>query len=96
MTIRITQTAVPVTTTSTPICTDNPGRVYLAWMVVGTADVTVSSGSAPAVVGSGFVYQASGASKQGASQEFPTGVPTNAFQAIAAATGSTILVWEGV
>lgn len=92
----ITQTSIDVTASSQQLIAANPDRKYLAWMVIGTADVTVSAGTSSAVMGAGLVYQSSGAIKQGASQEFPNGTPTNAFQIIAAATGSTVIVWEGV
>lgn len=91
----ITQTAVTVGTASSQLVAANANRKYLAWMVLGTADVTVRPGATSAVVGTGLVYQASGTGKQGASQEFPGGAPTNAFQCIAAAAGSTVIVWEG-
>jgi hypothetical protein len=91
----ITQTIVAVTATSTQLIAANANRKYLSWMVIGTADVTVTPGASAAVVGAGMMYQSSGANKQGASEEFPHGTPTNAFQCIAAATGSSIVVWEG-
>jgi hypothetical protein len=87
----ITQTIVPVTASSAQAIAANGARRYLAWMVVGTADVTVSVGSTAAVVGQGFVYPAAGANKH----EFPNGAPANTFQCIAAATGSSLIVWEG-
>lgn len=90
----ITQTTLAVTATSQTLIAANAARKYLAWMVVGTADVTISPAT-PAVVGVGMVYQSNGAGKQGGSEEFPA-PPTNAFYAIAAATGSTVIVWEGV
>lgn len=92
----VTQTLVAVTATSVQLVPANPLRKYLSWMVVGTADVTVAAGATAAVVGMGLVYQSSGVGNQGASQEFPSGAPVNAFQAIAAAAGSTMIVWEGV
>lgn len=91
----VTQTSVTVGTASTQLIAANPNRKYLAWMVIGTADVTVVPGAGPAVAGAGLVYQASGAGKQGASEEFPSGAPSNAFQCVAAAAGSTVIVWEG-
>lgn len=92
----ITQTSVTVTATSAQLAPANLARKFLAWMVIGTADVTVAAGTSAAVFGAGIIYQASGANKQGASEEFPNGAPTNAFQVIAAATGSVVIVWEGV
>jgi hypothetical protein len=92
----ITQTSVTVSTTSAQLIAANANRKYLSWMVIGTADVTIVPGATAAVAGAGLVYQASGAGKQGASEEFPNGAPSNAFQVIAAATGSTVIVWEGV
>ena len=94
-TYAITQSAVPMTGSSVSLVTVNAARRYLAWMVIGTADVTCVAGAGPAVTAIGFVYQASGAGKQGASQEFPHGSPTVAFQCIGAA-GSIIYVWEGI
>lgn len=92
----ITQTVVAVGTTSGQVVAANASRKYLAWMAVGTADVTVAAGTASVSVGAGMIYQASGANKQGASEEFPGGAPGNAFQCIAAAAGSNLIVWEGV
>jgi hypothetical protein len=92
----ITQTSVTVTATSAQLAPANLARKFLAWMVIGTADVTIAAGTPAAVFGAGIIYQASGANKQGASEEFPNGAPTNAFQVIAAATGSVVIVWEGV
>jgi hypothetical protein len=92
----ITQTSVTVTATSAQLAPANLARKFLAWMVIGTADVTVAAGTSVAVFGAGIIYQSSGANKQGASEEFPNGAPTNAFQVIAAATGSVVIVWEGV
>ncbi len=91
----LTQTAVAVGTTATPILAANPTRKYLAWMVVGPANVTCAPGAGGVAVGSGFVFTASGSNAQGAAQEFPHGAPTSAFQCIAAAAGSTVIVWEG-
>lgn len=92
----LTSTAITVTTTSAQLIAANSARKYLSWMVIGTSDVTVSPGATAAVAGAGIVYQSSGAGKQGASQEFPNGAPTNAFQVIGAAAGSIMYVWEGV
>lgn len=94
-TYSITQTVVTITATSQQLIAANSSRKYLSWMVIGTADVTITPGSAAAVVGAGQIFQSAGANRQGSSQEFP-GAPTNAFQAIAALTGSTVVVWEGV
>lgn len=91
----ITQTVVTVTVTSQALIAANSARKYLAWMTVGTQDVTIVPGVIAAVVGAGMVYQGSGVNKQGASQEFADKVPTSAFQVIAAAVGSKIVVWEG-
>jgi hypothetical protein len=91
----ITQTVVAVTGTSATLIAANASRKFLAWMVVGTQDVTVAAGTAAAVMGVGQVYQSGGANKQGASEEFPQGVPTNAFTCIAAGAGSSMVVWEG-
>jgi hypothetical protein len=92
----ITQTIFPVTATSQQLLAANTSRRYLSWMIIGTQDVTIVAGSGPAVVGQGIVYQAGGSGKQGASQEFPNGAPSNAFQCIASGTGSSVIVWEGV
>lgn len=92
----ITQTVVAVTAASAQVVAANAARRFLAWMVLGTADVTIAPGATAAVVGAGMVYQGSGANKQGASEEFPNGAPSNAFQCIAAAAGSNLIVWEGV
>jgi hypothetical protein len=92
----ITQTVVTVTATSAQLVAANLSRKFLAWMVIGIADATVAAGTSAAVVGNGVIYQSSGALKQGASEEFPNGAPTNAFQVIAATVGSVIIVWEGV
>jgi hypothetical protein len=93
--IAITQTTLAVTASSQTLIAANAARKYLAWMVIGTADVTVSPAS-PAVVSVGKVYQAAGAGLQGASEDFNGLAPTGAFYAIASATGSTVIVWEGV
>lgn len=93
---RITQTSVAVTATSQQVLPANPSRRYLQWMVVGTADVTVTAGADPAVVGQGIVYQSTGSGKQGASETFQGGAPITAFQCIAAASGSTLIIWEGM
>jgi hypothetical protein len=90
----LTQTVVTVTTSSQTLIAANASRKYLSWMVIGTADVTISPAT-PVVNGTGQMYQSNGATKQGASEEFPHGAPTNAFYVIAAATGSTVVVWEG-
>lgn len=90
------QTIVPVGTTSTQVIEASDHRRFLAWMVVGSADVTITPGSSPAVVGQGIVYQASGANKQGASEQFVDVVPINSFQCIADSTGSSLIVWEGL
>lgn len=90
----ITETQIPITASSQQIIGQNSNRKFLAWMVVGTADVTISAIN-PVVSGVGIVYKSSGTGKQGASEEFPDGAPSNAFYAIAAATGSTLIVWEG-
>lgn len=92
----ITETAVTVTATSALLIGANTSRRYLAWMVVGTATVTIVPGAGPAVAGVGFPYAGGGANQQGAAQEWPHGAPTNAFQCIAPATGSIVYVWEGV
>lgn len=92
----VVQSAVAVGAASTQIVPANPARKYLAWMVVGTANVTCTPGANAAVVGLGFVYTPGGASAQGASQEFPHGAPLSAFQCIAPAAGSSVIVWEGM
>lgn len=91
----ITQTVVAVTGVDQVLIAANAARKYLAWMVVGTADVTITAGAAAAVNGIGFVFQSNGAGKQGGSEEFPHGAPTNAFHVIAAGAGSSVYVWEG-
>jgi hypothetical protein len=92
----ITQTVVTLTAaTSTSLIVANASRKYLSFMVTGADDVTVVPGAGPAVAGAGLVYQAQATGKQGGSQEFPTGAPTNAFQAISTA-GSRVIVWEGI
>lgn len=91
----ITQTSVAVTASSQQLIGANAARKYLAWMVVGTQAVTIVPG-ATAVAGAGFVYSSGGTNLQGASQEWPHGAPTTAFNVIATATGSTVYVWEGV
>lgn len=92
----ITQTAVIVNEISKQLVAANPGRKYLAWMVVGASDITVVPGLTPAVAGLGLIYQTGGVGKQGGSQEFPNGSPTNAFQVISVLAGTTVIVWEGV
>ena len=93
----ITQTVVPVGTASTPLVAANPSRKYLAWMIIGTADVTIAPGSSVSAVGQGMVYKGLGLNQQGASQEFQSGaVHVGAFACIAAAVGSSVVVWEGV
>lgn len=94
--VTLTQTSVVVTATSAQLIAANLSRKYLAWMVVGTADVTITPGATTAVAGAGRIYQSAGAGKQGAVEEFPAATPTNAFQIVAAATGSTVYIWEGV
>lgn len=91
----ITQTTLAVTGSSQTLIAANLARRYLAWMVIGTKDVTISPAS-PVVAGTGLIYQAAGAGLQGASQEWVNNAPSNAFYAIAAAAGSTVIVWEGV
>src|ERR1700741_1683171 len=81
--LTIIQTTLAVTASSQTLIAANTNRRYLAWMVVGTQDVTVSPAS-PVVVSTGLIYQASGAGKQGASQEWVSNAPQNAFYAIAA------------
>ena len=93
--LTITQTTLAVTASSQTLIAANTNRRYLAWMIIGTADVTISPAS-PVVVATGLIYQAAGAGKQGASQEWISNAPQNAFYAIAAATGSTVVIWEGV
>lgn len=94
-TYTITQTVHTVTTGSTTLIGANPSRKFLAWMVIGTQDVTIAPAS-PAVLNAGQIYAAGGdVNKQGASEEFSNGCPTNAFYCIAVATGSNIVVWEG-
>lgn len=93
--LAITQTTLAVTASSQTLIAANTNRRYLAWMIVGTQDVTISPAS-PVVAAAGMVYQAAGASLQGASQEWSSNAPQNAFYAIAASTGSTVIVWEGV
>lgn len=91
----ITPTVVTVGTTSTQLIAANSLRKYLAWQTVGTQTVTCTPGAGPAVVGSGFPYTGAGTNLQGASQEFPHGAPYSAFQCIASASGSVVIVWEG-
>lgn len=91
----ITQTTFAVTTAAQQFIAANPGRKYLQWMVIGAADVTIAPGASGVTVGAGLIYQAGGAGKQGASEEFQVNAPTNAFQCIAGAAGSTLIVWEG-
>lgn len=92
----IVQSIINVGVTSTQLVPANPNRKYLAFMVVGTADVTISAGTSAAVFGQGIICQSGGANLQGSGQEFSNGVPTNAFQCIALTTGSNIIVWEGM
>lgn len=91
----ITQTSVAITATSAQIIAANSSRKYLAWMIIGTQNVTCVPGSTAAVAGAGMIYNGSGAGQQGASEEFPHGAPNNAFQCIASAAGSTMYIWEG-
>lgn len=91
----ITQTVVSITAGGLQIIAANANRKYLEWMVVGTQDVTVAPGAAAPSVGMGMVYTGVGAGKQGAGELFAQGVPTNAFSAIAAAAGSSLVIWEG-
>ena len=94
-TYNITQTVVPVTTASAAVVAANPNRKFLAWQVVGTQDVTVCPDVA-AVAGVGMVYAAgAGAGKPGGNEKFNAGCPTDAFNCIAAATGSSLIIWEG-
>lgn len=95
----ITQSNVTLSAgVATNIVSVNSARKYLSFMVVGANDVTVSPGlvsGTPVTMGNGLIYQAQAAGKQGGSQEFPNGAPTNAFQAIST-VGSQLIVWEGV
>ncbi len=93
--LTITQTTLAVTATSQTLIAANTARRYLSWMVVGTQDVTVSPAT-PAVAAVGMMYNNGGAGLQGASQEWISNAPQNAFYAIAASTGSTMIVWEGI
>lgn len=80
------------------IVSANASRKYLSFMVVGANDVTVAPGlisGTPVVSGIGLIYQAQAAGKQGGSQEFPNGAPTNSFQAISS-LGSQIIIWDGI
>jgi hypothetical protein len=92
----VTQTTIAVTGSSQQVVAANPIRRYLAWMVVGTQDVTITAGAAAAVAGVGMIYAAGGAGAQGGSESWTAGAPTNAFQCIAGGAGSTLIVWEGV
>lgn len=93
--ITISQTSLAVTASSQTLIAANANRKYLQFMVIGTQDVTISPAS-PAVFGAGLIYSNGGSNAQGASEDFQGRAPTNAFYAIAAGTGSTIYVWEGV
>ncbi len=93
-TMTITQTAVTVTASSQQLVAANATRKYLAWMVVGTANVTISP-AATTVSGVGFVYSAGGALSQGGSQEFVGIQAVNEFSVIGVSTGSIVYVWQG-
>lgn len=83
---------------ATNIVSLNTARKYLCFMVVGANDITVAPGlitGTPVTMGNGLIYQAQAAGKQGGSQEFPNGAPTNAFQAIST-VGSQLIVWDGI
>lgn len=93
--ITLTKTQLVVTATSQTLIAANPNRKYLQFMVIGTQDVAVSPTS-PAVFGADITYGSGGTSQQGASEDFQGKAPVNAFYAVAAATGSTVYIWEGV
>ncbi len=93
--LTITQTTLAVTASSQLLIAANTNRRYLQWMIVGTQDVTISPAT-PVVAGVGMIYNNGGAGLQGASQEWVSNSPQNAFYAIASSTGSTVIVWEGV
>lgn len=93
----IVQTEISVTSASTQLVGETPGRKYLQWQVIGTNQITVSPGIAAVTYGHGQMFGPGGTGPtQGSAQSFDVVVPTNAFQAICA-TGqtSTVIVWEG-
>lgn len=93
----IVQTEISVTSTSAYLVAENTFRKSLKWMVVGTNQVTCAPGPAPVVYGHGMMYGPGGTGPtQGASEDFPNAVPTNAFQVICnTGLASTVIVWEG-
>jgi len=92
----LTQTTVSVSAASSQLIASNSSRKTLRWMVVGANDVTIVPGASSAVFGTGFIYQAQAANKQGSSETFASVVPTNAFQVVCnTGLSSTIIVWEG-
>ena len=92
----IIQTTLPLSGVSQEVVPVNLNRKYLAWMVIGTVDVTVSAGINPAVFGQGMIYQASGLNKQGGSEDFSSSTPTSAFYAVSPSAGSILVIWEGI
>lgn len=88
-------TTFALTPVSQQILPANPYRKYLFLAVSGTQDAHICPGTSPATLGGGYTLTAMGVNKQSGSEEFPR-PPTNAFQAIASAAGSTLVVIEGM
>lgn len=91
----VTQTIITCTSTTGTLLASNSSRKSLKWMNTGAVDVTITPGASAAVATVGMIYQAGSLNKQGSSEAWEHGAPTNAFQCITASGSATVTVWEG-